>query len=119
MFHSSRVMLGIGVLILGLAPELASAGSVVLATQASFTAADGARPDSLTPDGQGGFLGTTQTSIFGFNPATGVVTKLASIGGDDVGGLVAGGSGIFYGTTSTGGTMGDGDCSASMPRRTP
>jgi uncharacterized repeat protein (TIGR03803 family) len=111
MVNVSRLAPGIGawLLVLSIAPVTASAGSYVATTQLSFTGTQVEYPDSLTPDGKGGFVGTTQGgTIFDFSPATNSVTRMATVGGDVVGGLVPAAPGVFYGTTYTGGTMGEG-----------
>ena len=97
-----------------------SASAQVLQNVANFNGTNGALPfGSLTLSSNGLFYGTTDTggtnndgTIFSFNPATNALTDLANFNGtngaDPRGSLTLGSNGLFYGTTTFGGTNGDG-----------
>jgi uncharacterized repeat protein (TIGR03803 family) len=87
----------------------------------SFTGGDdGANPTAgLTQGNDGNFYGTTTAAgslgygtLFNFNPSNNVLTTLVQFGyfngATPYGGVIQATNGVFYGTTSTGGTYGNG-----------
>ena len=87
---------------------------------ANFNFTNRADPNgSLTLGSNGLFYGTTLNGgtnlegiIFSFNPATNALTDVANFnftnGASPTGSLTLGSNGLFYGTTTFGGTNGDG-----------
>jgi len=103
-----------------------------LTTLYSFTGnSDGGEScASLTLGQEGNFYGTTSTSgangdgtVFEITPSGALTTLYSFTGGsgswDSVSALVQGSDGSYYGTTSTGGTNGDGSVFKMTPGATP
>ena len=95
------------------------AGSGAFTTLASFDGTNGESPNGIIMDGSGNFYGTTEAggadndgTVFKLATNSGTIVDLASFNGTDGSGSQAApildSSGNLYGTTSSGGTNGDG-----------
>ena len=117
-FRNNLVLAGIGSLALAALaplPTLAAPGITLLS---NFTSVEGQNPQAaLTAAGNGIYYGTTVAggannigAIFAFDPVTGDITLQDSFTGfngngeSPFAGLTSAGNGLYYGTTSQGGT---------------
>jgi uncharacterized repeat protein (TIGR03803 family) len=119
-FGNKLVLAGIGSLAFTALVPLSTLAAPGITLQASFTGSNGASPNAtLTAAGNGIYYGTTLYggsnglgSIFKFDSATGSITLQDSFTGSNgqfpYAALTAAGSGIYYGTTTYGGSNGTG-----------
>jgi uncharacterized repeat protein (TIGR03803 family) len=109
-----RLMIGLSLISIFYSCVSADAG-FILTTVASLTDQIGASPYGLAPDGQGGFIGSTQgitfagrtyvQTGFSFDPVTGNLTRQNNPG---VSTWLPDGQGGYYGTSTAGGLSGSG-----------
>ena len=119
-FRNKLVLAGIGSLAFTALVPLSTLAAPGITLKASFTGSNGASPNAtLTAAGNGIYYGTTLLggsnglgSIFKFDSATGSITLQDSFTGSNghypYAALIAAGSGIYYGTTTYGGSNGTG-----------